>query len=126
MSNLYNDAFMQGLVDQVWELLEGKEGKAKEIIGNLKANHAFRHACRTLIHYLQIKCVELECISWSPKKSKEGRLFHASQNISIGLAHLKAIIRWLTNEKQNHGTLNNILKAAKEMDDRVSVLVLLL
>ena len=123
-SNEYNDAFMADLVRQLEPLLK-EEGinptQAKHLLSNIKANHAFRHAAKTLSHFLFLQCIEMRGVSLSPKKSKERRLHYLRKNLAIGLSYLKGILRWITNEEENNATLNHNLVAAKGMrNHRVS------
>lgn len=120
-STVYNDKFMGGVVQQLRHLLnevgiDADAPQVKQLIGNVTANHAFRTAAKTLCHYLYLHCIELHGISLSPRKSKEKRLHVGRKNLAIGVAYLKAIIRWVTNEEENYATLKRIFAQAKKID----------
>lgn len=125
-----NDEFMAELVSKKLHPVLKEVGidadapQVKQLIGHVTANHAFRNAAKTLCHYLYLQCIELRGISLSPRKSKEKRLHVGRKNLAIGVAYLKAIIRWVTNEEENHATLKCIFAEAKKMH-RVSTYILI-
>lgn len=118
----FNDQFMAELVSKKLHPLLKKVGidadapQANQLIGNVTANHAFRTAAKTLSHYLYLHSVELRGILLSPRKSKEKRLHVGRKNLCVGVAYLKAIIRWLTNEKENYATIKSVFAQAKKID----------